>query len=86
VNRETLWKWMVRAGLWKRKKQRLQEIHIWRKRWSCFGELVQWDTSEHNWLEGRGPRIYLIAMVDDATSRALASFADRRRGTNSAPV
>src|SRR5579862_5375004 len=75
VSRETLRKWMMRAGLWKRKKQRLQEIHLWRKRRNCFGELVQWDTSEHNWLEGRGPKIYLIAMVDDATSRGLARFA-----------
>jgi hypothetical protein len=75
VSRETLRKWMMRAGLWKRRKQRLQEIHVWRKRRSCFGELVQWDTSEHNWLEGRGPKIYLIAMIDDATSRALARFA-----------
>lgn len=36
---------------------------------------MQWDTSEHDWLEGRGPKIYLIAMVDDATSRGLARFA-----------
>jgi transposase len=76
VSRETLRKWMIRAGLWKKRQQRLQEIHIWRKRRSCFGELVQWDTSEHNWLEGRGPKIYLIAMIDDATSRSLARFAE----------
>jgi transposase len=76
VSRETLRKWMMRAGLWKKRKQRLLEIHVWRKRRSCFGELVQWDTSEHDWLEGRGPRIYLIAMIDDATSRALARFAE----------
>jgi hypothetical protein len=36
---------------------------------------VQWDTSEHDWLEGRGPKLYLLAMIDDATSRALARFA-----------
>lgn len=76
VSRETLRKWMMRAGLWKRKKQRLQEIHVWRKRRGCLGELVQWDISEHNWLEGRGPKIYLIAMVDDASSRGLARFAE----------
>lgn len=75
VSRKTLRKWMMRAGLWKRRKQRLQEIHVWRQRRSCLGELVQWDTSEHNWLEGRGPKIYWIAMLDDATSRALARFA-----------
>ena len=26
------------------------------------GELLQWDTSTHDWLEGRGPRLYLIAL------------------------
>ena len=38
-------------------------------------ELVQWDSSEHDWLEGRGERLYLIAMIDDATSQAVARFA-----------
>jgi hypothetical protein len=36
--------------------------------------LVQWDTSTHDWLEGRSERIYLISMIDDATSRLLARF------------
>jgi hypothetical protein len=35
---------------------------------------VQWDTSDHDWLEGRGERIYLVSMIDDATSRLLARF------------
>jgi transposase len=75
VSRETLRQWMIRAGLWKKRKQRIAEIHVWRRRRSCFGELVQWDTSDHDWLEGRGERIYLIAMIDDATSRVVARFA-----------
>ena len=33
------------------------------------GELVQWDASEHDWLEGRGEKLYLIGMIDDATSQ-----------------
>jgi hypothetical protein len=36
--------------------------------------LVQWDTSEHDWLEGRGEKMYLIKMIDDATSRLFARF------------
>jgi hypothetical protein len=36
--------------------------------------LVQWDTSTHEWLEGRGEQIYLISMIDDATSRLFARF------------
>jgi hypothetical protein len=35
---------------------------------------VQWDTSVHDWLEGRGERIYLVAMIDDATSCLFARF------------
>jgi hypothetical protein len=35
---------------------------------------VQWDTSEHDWLEGRGEKIYLVTMIDDATSRVFARF------------
>ena len=51
-----------------------EEVHVWRPRRSRFGELVQWDTSDHDWLEGRGEKLYLIAMIDDATSRLFARF------------
>jgi hypothetical protein len=30
------------------------------------GELLQWDTSTHDWLEGRGEKLYLISLIDDA--------------------
>lgn len=52
----------------------MKQVHLWRPRRSRFGELVQWDTSEHDWLEGRGEKLYLIAMIDDATSRLFACF------------
>jgi hypothetical protein len=35
---------------------------------------VQWDTSDHDWLEGRGDEMLLINMIDDATSRWFAHF------------
>jgi len=74
VSKETLRQWLIEAGVWKRKKRRVEEVHEWRPRRSCRGELVQWDTSEHDWLEGRGEKLYLIALIDDATSRLLARF------------
>jgi transposase len=74
VSRETVRRWMVDAGLWRPHPQRLEEVHLYRARRSRCGELVQWDTSEHDWLEGRGERLYLIAMIDDATSRLYARF------------
>ena len=57
----------------------VEEVHVWRARRARWGELVQWDTSEHDWLEGRGPKLYLVAMIDDATSRALARFVAQDR-------
>lgn len=76
VGKETLRQWLIEAKLWRAKQAQIGEVHLWRPRRSSAGELVQWDTSDHDWLEGRGPRIYLIAMIDDATSRALARFAE----------
>lgn len=77
VSRETLRQWTMRAGLWQRRKRRVEQVHLWRPRRSCWGELVQWDTSDHDWLEGRGPRLYYLAMIDDATSRVLSRFAEQ---------
>ncbi len=59
-----------------RKRRRVEEVHVWRARRPCCGEMVQWDSSEHDWLEGRGPKLFLLAMIDDATSRARARFAE----------
>jgi transposase len=77
VSDETVRKWMIEAGLWQSKSQRLGEVHVWRPRRSAFGELVQWDTSEHDWLEGRGPVRYLVRMIDDATSWSWGRFVER---------
>jgi transposase len=74
VSKETLRQWMIRAKLWRAKEQKVKAVHVWRPRRSRLGELVQWDTSEHDWLEGRGEKLYLIAMIDDATSRLFARF------------
>src|ERR1700694_3532175 len=65
---ETLRQWMIQAGLWKSRGRKMENVHCWRPRRSAFGELVQWDTSDHDWLEGRGPVRYLVRLIDDATS------------------
>ncbi|HXK07625.1 MAG TPA: ISNCY family transposase [Verrucomicrobiae bacterium] len=74
VSRETVRQWMTKAKLWRARKQHIEKVHEWRPRRSRFGELVQWDTSDHDWLEGRGEEILLINMIDDATSRWFARF------------
>ncbi len=74
AGRETVRGWMVEGKLWRPKRQRIEKIHEWRQRRARAGEMVQWDTSEHAWLEDRGPKLYLIGMIDDATSRIHARF------------
>ena len=75
VSKETVRGWMVAAGLWKAQPRQLGERHFWRPRRNGYGELVQWDTSNHDWLEGRGEVVrYLVKWIDDATSRSGGSF------------
>jgi biotin operon repressor len=76
VNRETLRQWMSQEQIWKPRRQKIKQVQVWRPRRELRGELVQWDTSEHDWLEGRSrQKLYLIAMLDDATSELTARFA-----------
>ena len=73
VSPATLRRWLLTEGLWER--QRRRDVHRQRRpRRACFGELVQMDTSLHEWTEGRGEGMVLITMIDDATSRLLARF------------
>src|SRR6266849_4080553 len=76
VSKETLRAWMIEAGLWKPGSRSIEEVHCWRPRRSGCGELVQWDTSDHDWLEGRGPVRYLVRMIDDATSWSWGRFVE----------
>jgi transposase len=76
VSRETLRKWMSKAGLWRPRSQRVKKIHVWRERRASFGELVMQDSSPFRWLEDRGPACQLIALIDDATSRVWGRFTE----------
>src|SRR3984893_4219462 len=82
VGKETLRGWMIEAGMWKSQSRRLEEVHGWRPRRSAFGEAEQWDASEHDWLEGRGPVRYLVRMIDDATSWSLGPLRRARCDTS----
>jgi transposase InsO family protein len=73
ASRETVRGWMIQQGLWGGQRKKRPHRHR-RPRRACFGELVQMDTSLHDWLEGRGPALVLITMIDDATGRKLLRF------------
>jgi hypothetical protein len=73
VSPETLRQWLLAEGLWQPQRQR--DPHRQRRpRRECFGELVQMDTSIHDWTEGRGEPMVLVNMIDDATSRVQSGF------------
>lgn len=70
----TVRRWLLEAGLWVGAR-RSSPHRRRRPRRSRYGELVLMDTSEHDWLEGRSPeKLFLIAMIDDATSDLHARF------------
>jgi len=80
VKAATLRLWMIAAGLWKPKTTRARHRRA-RPRRAAFGELTQWDSSDHAWFEDRSPRCTLIQMHDDATNRLLmARFVPRDDG------
>ncbi len=55
------------AGLRGPRKRRAPRHRSYRERSPRPGMLLQIDGSHHDWLEGRGPQLVLIAAIDDAT-------------------
>jgi hypothetical protein len=72
---ETLRKWLKSEGEWE--WERKGRAHRqWRERKEHCGAMVQMDGSHHDWLEGRGPWLVLMAYTDDATGRVYGRFYD----------
>ena len=68
VSRESVRQILLEKGSYIKKKS-YPRHRQWREPSFREGQMVQYDTSDHDWLEGRGPRLYLIGGVDDATSK-----------------
>jgi len=67
VSRSSVRRLRREAGLATPRKKRPPRHRSWRLRRPQPGMLLQVDGSQHDWLEGRGPELCLIAAVDDAT-------------------
>jgi len=66
LSRETVRGILLQKGSYKKKK-RYPKHRSFREPMPKEGMMLQFDTSDHDWLEGRGPKIKLIAGIDDAT-------------------
>ena len=73
VNDETLRLWLIKEGV-PYKKRKKRPHRQWRERRRYFGEMVQMDGSDHDWLEGRGPRLIFMGYIDDATGMPFGRF------------
>ena len=73
ISDETLRLWLKEDGVpYKTRKKRPHRQ--WRERKGSFGEMLQMDGSEHDWLEGRGPWMVLMGYIDDATGNVFGRF------------
>jgi transposase len=57
----------LQAGLRRPRKKRPPKHRSHRERYPQRGMLLKTDGSDHDWLEGRGPRLSLVGAIDDAT-------------------
>jgi len=78
LSRSTVRRILLSVGIKSHRKRRAPKRHSRRKRYPQEGMLLQIDGSKHDWLEGRGPYLTLIAAIDDATSTVpFALFRDQ---------
>ena len=70
------------AGLMSSRKHRRTKRHLSRPRKAQAGLLVQVDGSPHDWLEGRGPSMSLVAIIDDASSQVLGATFRQEEDTD----
>jgi hypothetical protein len=78
VSRSSVWRILTAAGLKSSRHRRPAKHRCRRERYSQEGMLLQIDGSQHDWLEGRGPYLTLVAAIDDATGTvAGAVFRDQ---------
>lgn len=75
VPRSTLSDVLREVGIRSPRPQKRRSRHRSRReRYPQEGMLLQIDASHHDWLQGRGPRLVLLAVVDDATGKVPAAL------------
>ena len=67
ISRSSVRRLRQEAGLSSPRKRRAPKHRSRRERYPRRGMLLQIDGSDHDWLGDRGPRLTLIAAIDDAT-------------------
>lgn len=71
VSRETVRRLLRAEGVGSPRKRRPAKHRRRRERRAQAGQMILWDGSSHDWLEGRGPPLCLMGAIDDATGEVL---------------
>lgn len=74
ISKEKLRQLMISHNTDYPRKKKRSKIHQWRERKHFRGEMIQMDGSNHDWLEGRGPRLVFMGYIDDASGRIFGRF------------
>jgi len=62
ISDETLRNWLIGSGYWEKRRKR-NKHRQWKERRHYYGQMQQMDGSHHDWLEGRGPKLVLMACM-----------------------
>lgn len=76
VSRQWLRLLLRGAGIKPKRKRRRPKYRSRRERKEAFGMMIQIDASDHDWLEGRGPKMVLVGGIDDATGFVWSHFEE----------
>jgi hypothetical protein len=74
VSAETARRWMIEEDIWTVNGPGIGTHRRWRERKASVGEMLQMDTSYHNWFGPDFEKSYRIALIDDASSRLFSRF------------
>jgi len=79
IGREKVRQILLESGLYE--KRHHPTHREWREPMPKEGMMLQYDTSDHDFLESRGPRLYLIGGIDDATNEVPFALFFLKDGT-----
>jgi transposase len=71
ISRASVQRLLRAAGIGPPRKRRAPKHRRRRDRKAQAGQMILWDGSRHDWLEGRGPMLCLMGAIDDATGELL---------------
>ena len=74
ASKETVRQWMIEGKLWRAKQEKVKQVHVGGRGGAGLGSWCSGIPASTTGWKGAGEKLYLIAMIDDATSRLFARF------------